>query len=157
MDSSNSIGGASWKNLTPLTGMPAHKPAAPAAPAADASPAPLGDRIDVSAAPAAPAQAAAAPAAPAQAPAARAEITPSTVPMSLLADDDSLNLLGVNSGAAGAHPSTSLGVLAQLDETSAIRAVDNGGSNNRFADLHLVGVGNAGQFLGNPGAMYLGI
>ena len=58
--------------------------------------------------------AAAAPAAPAQAPAARAEITPSTVPMSLLADDDSLNLLGVNSGAAGAHPSTSLGVLAQL-------------------------------------------
>ena len=76
--------------------------------------------------------------------------------MSLFADDDSMNLMGVgNTGAA--HPTTGLGVLAQLDEASAVRAVDNGGSNSRFADLHLVGVNNAGQFLNNPGAMYLGI
>lgn len=156
MDSSNSIGGASWKNLPPLTGTPAQRPSMAPIGDRDMPPVSIGDRIEMSAAPAAPAQAPAAPAAPAQAPAARPEITPSTVPMSLFADDASMNLMGVgNTGSA--HPTTGLGVLAELDETSAVRAVDDGGSNNRFADLHLVGVSNAGQFLGNPGKMYLGI
>lgn len=157
MDSSNSIGGASWKNLTPLTGTPAQRPSVAPIGQSDMSPAPVGDRIDVSAAPAAPATSAPAAApTPAQTPAARPETSAAHVPMSLFADDASNNLIGTAS-PSGAHPTSTLGVLAQIDETSGVRAIGDGSAGNRFADLHLVGVSNAGQFLGNPGAMYLGI
>jgi hypothetical protein len=159
VDSSNNIGGASWKNLTPLTGTPAPKSAVPAS-TPEAAPASIGDRVEVSGTPEA---------APQSTPrplhekmlvvdgnTVKADTKPQ-VPVSLLADDTSLGLIGTAGGAGSSHPTTGLGILAQLDETSGVRAIDNGSSNNRFGDLHLVGVNNAAQYLGNPQAMYLGI
>jgi hypothetical protein len=155
VDSSNMIGGASWNNLTPLTGTPAQKPAVAPASTPESAPASIGDGVELSAgATATPAAPSFAPQAETPAAAPRAEIAPSQVPVSLLADDATVGLVGSAGGASSAHPTSGLGVLAQLDE---VRAIDNGTGTNRFADFHLVGVNNAAQFLGNPNAMYLGI
>lgn len=69
----------------------------------------------------------------------------------------------VGTAASNRIPSSwdaALGVLAQLDEpaaTASVRAIDNQPRVNPFSDMHVVGPGNAKQFLGNPSALYLGM
>lgn len=145
-------------NLTSLSGSSAQKPAVAPSSKTEAEPAPLSDRVDVTAAPE-----------PAVAPPAQGiqhekimiidgnAVVPTpvmSVPVSMLADDISFTRMEGTSMSGFAHPTSGLGVLAQLEE---VRAVDEGGSDNRFAGLHLVGVHNAARFLEDPSGMYLGI
>lgn len=63
-------------------------------------------------------------------------------------------------GRTIANPVGHLGVMAQLDEPSAVHAVskiDGPSQPAPNADLHIVGPSNAARFLSDPNQLYLGI
>ena len=86
--------------------------------------------------------------------------TGASVPTFLAGDQFDFSIGSAPSAPASSHSVTGLGVLAQLDEPTAaasVRAIDNQPRVNPFSDMHMVGPGNAKQFLGNPSALYLGM
>lgn len=75
------------------------------------------------------------------------------VPVSLFADGEPAPL-GTASQPPVSNPIAELGLLAQLDETSAI---DGAAPGKSFGGWSLVGPGSAAQFLADPQQMYLGL
>ncbi|MBM3464770.1 MAG: hypothetical protein FJX76_21945 [Armatimonadetes bacterium] len=160
MDSSRGISGgsSSWNaNIAPLR-TPAFTPGTQPGEVNNA-PAVPGDAVSISGGIAAEVPADVGAAVTAEAPATSEARQRDAVPTTLLAEDVGSGLLG-NVSSTGSDTVASLGVLAQLDEPTAVhsvRAIDGPSQPNAFADLNLVGPSNAQRYLANPNELYLGI
>ncbi len=80
----------------------------------------------------------------------RTQIASLTTPSTLMPHGSGLSRVGAE------HPAHSLGVLAQFDEP-VVHEIQDRPTTQAAASLHMVGPGNAHEFLANPSRMYLGM